>query len=693
MGTHNFTIVPRVAHRLDLKIYRVRLAQMGCHPTPGAINRRYYRAVFGFRKPVSRNLFMSQMLLDGINDATAWGAFVALLCSAFVVVLVPTLAAGYGAVKVYRLARRANWNAVVLRVLRRALVGLLFASAVYGQGVNTGNETVVSYSGTNAQLVAPNTPITNFNTGTGTTTFILPVANPAVSLRVYITNNTANACSGFTIQMFSATDSVTNTFNGALTNWQTVLLQNPAGGLSAILTLNIPASGAVYVTSSAIQAPKVAIQLVNAANCTNTTLVEVTAVVASVTLSVPLISTNGPNPSSSVGNGVQGVQPEGFNGNTINPVMVGGASLPTNGGFLLGGLDGLTTGFVEQVVTTQTMNLGFTPAASQGSNELALGLATTTGCVGGESQNLPWVTPGVGGGAGTQIFSYSPAVTGTPLIVTCAGSLGFPANWLSTIMTFKTGTMRQNRAGGAGGIGFISPTLAGSLLGIFMNCATPSGTGLPCTATVSDTLGLTWQQLAAVVAPNTAGNSGLVTFLSTSASPGGNDTITLTMTGGTTLNQAQIFEISNPTPSSLNLPTTVFETDTTGRIVTAPDAQQPNLWVCTITLSTNTTTLCQTSATTINGIAARSYVSDYQINTTTAGTATTIQLITGTGTNCGTGTANLSAIAFPNTTVAITSAGPFRSALFTPLQSEVCVKQAGTTAGTSVIEVHGFYAP
>src|SRR5208282_5591115 len=116
------------------------------------------------------------------------------------------------------------------------------------------------------------------------------------------------------------------------------------------------------------------------------------------------------------------------------------------------------------------------------------------------------------------------------------------------------------------------------------------------------------------------------------------------------------------------------------------DAQFPNQFVCTVTLSTNTTTLCQAAPTTVNNIAVRAYVTDFQINTTTGGTTSTIQLKTGTGSNCGTGTANLSAITYTNTVAAVTSVIGMRTPLFTPLQTEICATQAGAVAGTSVVE-------
>ena len=181
-------------------------------------------------------------------------------------------------------------------------------------------------------------------------------------------------------------------------------------------------------------------------------------------------------------------------------------------------------------------------------------------------------------------------------------------------------------------------------------------------------------------------------YLSTNATTANSETITFTQTSGVIVGTA-IFEVANTAPSGLNNPSQNIEVDNAGGVVTHADAQSPNQWVCSVTISTNTTTLCESAPGTINGAAARSYVTDVQVNTTTAGTATAIQLKTGTGTNCGTGTANLSAVTYANTAVGLFSMIGLRTPLVAPFQTEVCVNQAGTTAGTSVVEVHGFFAP
>src|SRR5579863_228144 len=127
--------------------------------------------------------------------------------------------------------------------------------------------------------------------------------------------------------------------------------------------------------------------------------------------------------------------------------------------------------------------------------------------------------------------------------------------------------------------------------------------------------------------------------------------------------------------------------DQNGAIFVRPEGG-PNLFNCSVTLSTATTTQCQAAP----AAGLRNYITGFIINTTSAGTGSTIQPIQGTGTNCGSSTANLSAIAFPNTTVGLTSVEYSRVGLVPVAGDAVCFKQAGT-AGTSVVEAYGFVGP
>lgn len=567
---------------------------------------------------------------------------------------------------------------------------LLCAIPSHGQGVVTGQETTISYTGSVLSLTPPNTAATQLSQG-NTNTFLVPIPNPNVSVRVYITNNTVNLCSGFTVQMFSASDSQVTSFNNALANWQTVLLQNASGGLVPIVTLTIPASGAVYVSSTAIISPKLAIQVVNTAgsNC-STTSVEVTAVIAPVSLTSPLITTQSPSPQSGA-NQVQGIALAGYNSNVINPVTTGGASLPINGSFLIDGLDDFVTQNTNLTIGTATVTLGLTPATTQSTNELAVGIESATGSPGGTSINKPWIAnagcTSVGGG-GMVSESFNPSIQNVPLQRTYLGSLGVPANLFTTIVNFKQGAVRQCNTGGGVNIGLPGANLAGSAIMVAVTCSA----GLPCQINLGSSEGNTYTILSTQSSANGSANTSQIVWMTTNSVPSGSETVTFTTVSGT-ISGSMILEVSGPALSQINEPTTTIQTDTTGRQVITQDAQFPNQFNCAVTLSTNTTTQCQGITATISGVSVRPYVTDFQINTTTAGSATTLQLKTGTGTNCGTSTANLSAITYANTAVGLQNIIGFRTPLIGPLASEVCVTQAGTTAGTSVVEVHGFFAP
>lgn len=114
-----------------------------------------------------------------------------------------------------------------------------------------------------------------------------------------------------------------------------------------------------------------------------------------------------------------------------------------------------------------------------------------------------------------------------------------------------------------------------------------------------------------------------------------------------------------------------------------------NPWNCTVTLSSNTTTQCQAAPST-----GKNYVTGFIMNTTTGGTTgSTIQPIMGTGSNCGSSTANLSAIAYPNTSVAVVGVAYTITPLIPTALFAICFKQAGGTAGTTVVEAYGINVP
>jgi len=589
------------------------------------------------------------------------------------------------------------------RSLALVLLALLFAPvSLRAQGTVSGQETTIVYTGTNATITPPGTPANNFVTPNGTNTFLLPIAQPAVSVRVYITNNTANACaSTFTLQMFAASDTQTSSFNNSLANWQTIPLQDTDGTLVQIATPNIPASGVAYVSSTVVAAPRVAIQLINAniLNCPATT-VEVTATITPIALTSPLISTNSPSGFNSGSlNQIQGVVANGGNGATVNPVVAGALANPINGNFLNQGVDNF--GSTTQVITNGfagTFNWGTVPRPSRtGEWTLAFidgGQDTATSTLGansGWSCNLNPYTPGgcTFSVNSERFLSLQNTSANTALLQTMQNGNGTQNANVIFVAFRNTPVVRQQSDASRSGAFGVPAALAGSVTLVGVAC----GTSSPCVSALGSALGMNYQLLVRQSGNASFAFPGMDIWIAGNLSPGGTDTITPTFTAGNTTALFNYIEMTGMNPSTLNQPNIPNQADSLGNQVIRLDAQAPDQFACNVTLSTNTTTTCQPATTTINGVAVRAYVTDFQINTTTAGTATTIQLKTGTGANCGTGTANLSAILYPNTVVGITNILGTRTPLVAPLQNAVCATQAGTTAGTSVVEIRGFLAP
>lgn len=401
------------------------------------------------------------------------------------------------------------------------------------------------------------------------------------------------------------------------------------------------------------------------------------------------------SPGGNTGN-VQGVVGGGQNASLVNPVVTSGLELPINGNFTSVGIDT----FGNSAVTVPpgssvTFTLGVAPTPQQ-SGELGVVFA---GVVAGTSGALvsPWQSvagaAGICSGGSPQFcMGFVSNIQPNQVLKQTYGNSGSGGNEISQfiLLTGVNPSVRQSQIFSSSASGaFVSNTLAGSTLLFSLQC----GGVVPCSVSgVTDTQGHTWQQLGGNTLNNGSGSSGVITWAATSPSTAAADTITAVLSNGT-VSASIAAEITGISPSSLTTPTIPLAVNPLGQQVITLDAQAPNQFNCSVTLSTNTTTQCQPAPTVINGVPVRLYVTDFQINTTTAGTATTITLKTGTGTNCATGTANLSTINYADTVVGLQSILGMRTPLISPLQSAVCATQAGTTPGTVTIEIHGFLAP
>lgn len=396
----------------------------------------------------------------------------------------------------------------------------------------------------------------------------------------------------------------------------------------------------------------------------------------------------------SVAANVQGVVTQGTSAGTVLPIIDGGLELPVNNQFLAVGLDSADTGAVGVPVGTGgIVNPVILPNPTQ-SNELAIVFDGNQGDFGATNALAPFVSPtGIPTLGQFTTFSMSNPGQHRGFFRSYTNSTPGGTELAIGVLVQTPGVSIRNASSQQASASpfTTSATLGGSLLLVGIECA--SNTTACVVGSLSDSQGHTWIQLAAISTPLSSNIPGISVWAPTTLSTAGADTITITMSTGT-FRLINFVEVPAVQPAILNTPAISVQSDPTGATVERQDAQFPNQFVCNVTLSTNTTTQCQAAPTTINSVPVRAYVTDFQINTPVAGgSATTLQLKTGTGTNCGTGTANLSAITYPNNTAGLTNILGMRTPLIAPLQSAVCVTQAGTTANTSTIEIHGFFAP
>lgn len=398
------------------------------------------------------------------------------------------------------------------------------------------------------------------------------------------------------------------------------------------------------------------------------------------------------NVNGGITNQVQGISPSGNNGFTVNPVVEGAVQPATNSGTAAIGVDNTSTGLLSYGnAANATLSFGSAPSPST-ATETAFGFyGNLQGGGGTTGPNAPWACVTAFGSCSSTGLAFYPNVNASkPLQFNLGNSSTATTETVFVNMAGRP-TIRQGAQGSGTSPPFSSNTLAGStvLAMISVNCAQPCTPGV---TSVTDTQG----NLYKLVASNTQGvNPGLnrqegVFFFVAGPTTAAADTLTFTTAGGTGIETAGMVELSGIVPAPLFQAIVIPLADSLGRQAVAQDALGANLFSCTVTLSTNTTTQCTNLP---PSSAVRAYITDFQINTTTAGSATTIQLVTGTGANCVTGNANLSAIAYPNTTVGIQSILGVRTPLAAPAGAAVCAKQAGTTAGTSVVELRGFFAP
>jgi len=461
---------------------------------------------------------------------------------------------------------------------------------------------------------------------------------------------------------------------------------------------NTLSNGTTYVVQAAGYYPKIIVSI----TCTNGAIGTLTYAGAQSAFS-PVIGPQGGTVQTVTGgisSQVQGVVVQQQSAGPVDPIILGGLQLPVNTNFLTVGIDNFNTANAPVSAGSSGPFPIVPPPVPTKSGEFGVAFEANLSDAGtGTSILAPWTCapslPGnCAGGSPQMSMAYLANVSaGNTLVRTfnssTPGGQDIGSIILLTNATGAAAIRQDNIAGGAAAVAFSGNTLANSTLLAAIRC---SGV-LPCTVSgVTDTQGHTWLPVTGVNFNNGSQASGLFVWAPTTLSTAAADTITFTLSSGTAAG-TMAAEVTGTTASSITQPAVSLGANPIGSLVTTADAQFPNQFVCSVAISTNTTTQCQPAPTTITGIAVRAYVTDIQINTTTAGTTSTIQLKTGTGSNCGTGTANLSAITYSSAVAALISALNMRTPLFAPLQSAVCVTQAGAVASTAVVEVHGYFAP
>lgn len=403
------------------------------------------------------------------------------------------------------------------------------------------------------------------------------------------------------------------------------------------------------------------------------------------------------NPGGAVAANVQGVVSQNQSGGQVLPIIDGAVQLATNGQFLTAGIDNFGIGSVSiPGGSSGVFQLGTAPTPTK-SGELGIVFDAYPADTTSTLPVAPWTcAPSLPGACNLG----APRLSAEFLANIPAGQTYRRSYINSTIDTVglavfvnvqsPTASIRQDNVTGSSPAAMPSNTLAGSMVLVAVRCATTT----PCVPNnPTDSQSLTYAPITNVIASGQT-PSALYVFGSTTLTTAAADSIAVTLASGSLAGIA-ILEVQGVTTSLINTPAISVQADTTGRQIIAQDAQAPNQFVCSVTISTATTTQCQPAATTINGVPVRAYVTDVQVNTTTTGTASAVQLKTGTGTNCGTSTANLSAITYSTVTAAAPALASFlgmRTPLIAPLQTAVCVTQTGTP-GTATVEVHGFFAP
>jgi hypothetical protein len=201
------------------------------------------------------------------------------------------------------------------KFLLSALAYLLLSMPALCQLTKQGQEQFFSgCTGSTCTLVTPNSPVNpNLLVNSGLNTFIIGVSPTTNSARLYITNDTANACANFTVSMASTGNSTLSSFNNNTQAWQSLQVTSGSTFASSV-AITLPASGTVAITSQPIIGSRIVVFVVLSSGC-NTTNIDMQVVFG--TFAPPVSS-------------VQGIVAPGSPATGENPILIAGKDNANN---------------------------------------------------------------------------------------------------------------------------------------------------------------------------------------------------------------------------------------------------------------------------------------------------------------------------------------------------------------------------
>jgi hypothetical protein len=440
------------------------------------------------------------------------------------------------------------------------LLLLLCPLALQAQSITGVEYPINSFTGSYVSIVPPNTPATSLSSPFGQNTFIIPISSPTVAIRIYITNNTANACLGtLTMAMFAVSDTTTTTFNGSLANWSSIPIQT-SSGLSTLINIDIPASQSIYIMSTAITAPRVAVQLVNPTGGCASTNLEVFGVVTQVSVTAPLISNSNGAFNSGLTANVQGIISTGSNGNPVFPVIGGGLQPALNPQTFALGVDTTSSAVTSIPASQSSFTTVQTPPPATGTSGYAVAVIAINGwgiaktlnapfnCITGTnpcstSNNPAFVAATLASGSLNNL-SYTYTTTPAGCTPGSCAQFGHFVVFKNTPSAVRNGNASNNITSiGTGAV------LAGSTLLVSVDCST-----LNCTIAPTDTQGLSWKPVATTsTSQDSLGGTLAVTTWIAGPTVAGADTITYNVVSGT-IQGGAVVELAGINPAALNQP-------------------------------------------------------------------------------------------------------------------------------------------